>query len=82
MAELILTKEEQAKADKANKAKVLYCIECCTTFLLDESGKWSTRTGDKVAELIGNDFLQCTCGANLATLLRKSAVKGEFVAMQ
>lgn len=82
MAELVLTKRQKTMADKRNEAKTLYCTECCTYFSMNKEGKWTTRGATKVAELINNSFLQCTCGTNIGVLLHQSALKGEIVGLQ
>jgi len=64
---------------KANRKKVLYCTECCTTFTLNDEGNWIAKP--KVAEIIAGSFLQCTCGQILGIINKqeKPYLVGEVI---
>jgi len=69
-----------ARAEEINRETTLYCTECCTSFVLQE-GQWvaSGFKGSKVAEVIQNRLIVCTCGTVLGVYAQDVILPGQVV---
>jgi len=69
-----------AKASKINQSTTLYCTECCTRFTL-KNGEWVAENwnGKKVADVIQNRMIVCTCGVTLGVYASETIIPGQVV---
>lgn len=68
----------EREVNNRNKQAVLYCTECCTKFKLKPNGQWETY-GGKVAEVIQDRLIVCTCGVALGVYAQSFVLPGEVV---
>ena len=69
-----------AKAERINRETTLYCTECCTSFNLS-NGEWVAEgfKGRKVAEVIQDRMIVCTCGVTLGVYVSDIIIPGQVV---
>ncbi len=70
------------EAQERNKKKELTCIECCMGYTLNSDGQWTARGGEKVAQLVADRILYCTCQTVIGVVATQPLpVEGEVVAI-
>jgi hypothetical protein len=69
-----------ADVQKKNKNIVLYCTECCTSFILQYNGNW--QSDHKVASVIQDRLIVCTCGTTLGVYASAVIMPGQVIAVK
>lgn len=68
--------DELRRVDNINRRQTLYCTECCTHFRL--SGE-NWVSGGKVADVIQDRLIVCTCGTALGVYAQAPIATGQVV---
>ena len=69
-------------AQARNKEKELYCTECCASFRLAKENWVEVSNPNKVAQMVANRLLYCTCGTIIGVAISDTPpVIGEIVAV-